>query len=66
MGATASKLAMSTPISQIKSVRINARFGSPSFETTEKKRRKTMMSSLAMACNNLGALKEICNSVKFL
>jgi hypothetical protein len=36
IGATVSRLAISTPISDIKRVKNNALFGSPSFETAEK------------------------------
>ena len=49
MGATESRLAINTPISDISNVINNARLGSPSFDTTEKTRRKGITPSFAIA-----------------
>ena len=55
MGATASMLAMIIPISAMKNVTTRALRGSPLFVSFLKMERKGIMSSRAMACNNLGA-----------
>ena len=56
IGATASRLAIRTPISEISKVKKRARFGSPSLETTENTWRNGMTPSLAIACKSRGAL----------
>lgn len=48
-------LAMRIPISAMANVNTKALSGSPFFVVTLKKRRKGMMSSLAIACNRRGA-----------
>ena len=57
MGATASRLAMIMPISDMASVSSKARLGSPSPEQIEKKRKNGMIPSAEMACRRRGALK---------
>ena len=59
IGATVSRLAIRTPISEISSVKKRARFGSPSFEVTENTWRNGITLSLAIACKSLGALNSI-------
>ena len=59
IGATASRLAIMTPTSDIIRVRSNARFGSPSRDVTENTCRNGITPSLAIACSKRGALKKI-------
>ena len=57
MGATRSRLAMRTPISERMTVRNRAKLGSPFNPVLLKNLRKPIRLSLAMACINLGALE---------
>ena len=58
IGATASRLAIMTPTSDIIRVKSNARFGSPSRDVTENICRNGITPSLAIACSKRGALKK--------
>ena len=64
IGATASRLAIMTPISDIIRVKSNARFGSPSRDVTENNCRNGITPSFAIACSKRGALKK--NKIKLL
>ena len=57
IGATRSRLAMITPTSAIRKVRMRAKLGSPFRPVRLKKLRNGMRLSLAMAWSSLGALR---------
>ena len=56
IGATRSRLAMTTPTSAIRKVRMRAKLGSPFRPVRRKKLRNEIRLSLAMAWSSLGAL----------
>ena len=58
IGATASRLAMITPISEMQIVNNRALCGSPPFEDAANTLRNGIIPSWAIACNKRGALKQ--------